>query len=314
MTVMAPSAASSIVTSVGIPSISKSESSFSLRASSGAIASTSPISPKYSLNDFSSRSDETKMSSIFVPFALSFFTVSVSCGVKRRHGGHQWALWYVAMCVTPCSRSAAMVVSPPLEVIKGPLSKTSASVGGIQGKPSGDPVTDSRPFVVIKFAPESRRTNDGMPRTLYFCESLPFNSRSLNGSANHGCSPQYSLNWSSSLSLETKMISNFLPSPVSFLYRSARTGVNPRQGGHQCAEKYNATHSLSASADAVSTSPVLPLSVAPTSSSKADIPLVLLASVCVSVFVYGVCVWCVAVCGLGTGVNTILYSAPTRPS
>lgn len=67
---------------------------------------------------------------------------------------------------------------------------------------------------------------------------LTLRSRSLKGSACHGISLKYSLKLFSSRSELTKMISMLWLFSFSLVYSWAKTGVNPRQGGHQCAEKY----------------------------------------------------------------------------
>merc|ERR550514_1045242 len=78
-------------TSVGMPSTSKAFESALLRSRSANGSASHGISEKYSAKLFSSRSDETKMSSRSSPFSLYALYASASFGVKPRHGGHQCA-------------------------------------------------------------------------------------------------------------------------------------------------------------------------------------------------------------------------------
>ena len=76
-----------------------------------------------------------------------------------------------------------------------PLSTSSPSashrVGGFHGNlaPFGSSITAERPSVVMSSpVSPSTITNVGIPRTLYFFDSVAFSLRSAYGSASHGIS------------------------------------------------------------------------------------------------------------------------------
>src|SRR3990167_2942436 len=120
-----------------------------------------------------------------------------------------------------------------------PNARISNSDFGFQGKlvPFLSERTASVPFAFKTEPSGFKMTRFGIPWTLNFFDSAAFLSLSEKGSAFQGISPKYSLKSASDLSDEMNTISKFFPSSVNFLYSSARTGVNPRHGGHQCAEK-----------------------------------------------------------------------------
>lgn len=86
--------------------------------------------------------------------------------------------------------SSTSTVSPSVPD-KNSEPNASQKLGGFHGKslPVGSSPTHSRPSVVM-VAPvsPSSTTNDGMPLTLYFLESLALISRALYGKASQGCS------------------------------------------------------------------------------------------------------------------------------
>ena len=79
-------------------------------------------------------------------------------------------------------------------------------------------------------------TSVGMPSTSNSFDSAPLRASPC-GTASHGISAKYSSKLCWSRSELTKITSKSRPAAFTFLYVSTSFGVNPRQGGHQCAEK-----------------------------------------------------------------------------
>merc|ERR1711977_537258 len=104
--------------------------------------------------------------------------------------------------------------------------------------PSGSASTAPLALLLVTVPSCSMMWKEGIPFTPNMVESCSFFLRSEKGSASHGIDSWYSLKAASSRSDEQKMISNGLPASCSFLYSLASSGVNPRHGGHQWAEKY----------------------------------------------------------------------------
>merc|ERR550514_187537 len=96
-------------------------------------------------------------------------------------------------------------------------------------------------IVALPFFSESSNTSEGMPLTPKAFESFSFWSRASYGRANQ-CSPmdwKYDAQALLSLSLETKAMEASGYFFSSSEKNATNFGVKPRQGGHQCAEKYN---------------------------------------------------------------------------
>mmetsp|Transcript_74394 Transcript_74394/g.159456 ORF Transcript_74394/g.159456 Transcript_74394/m.159456 type:complete len:259 (-) Transcript_74394:599-1375(-) len=143
-----------------------------------------------------------------------------------------------ADCCTLISQVShkAMTVGSSL-ILPAPLFRLDTGLGYHgNSAPVGSSLINGRPSLLMTDPSLSMIVTLGMPRTPNKLLSCSFRFRSLNSRASHGISLKYSLKALSSLSEETKTISN----PLAFksaLYHSAKRGVKPLQGGHQCALK-----------------------------------------------------------------------------
>eukprot|EP01139_Manchomonas_bermudensis_P004985 Amastigsp_a174521_437.p2 type:complete len:156 gc:universal Amastigsp_a174521_437:493-26(-) len=126
--------------------------------------------------------------------------------------------------------------------------------GGAHGKrsPAGSFITAPRASSLITAPSAPSTMSDGIPETLKSDERACRAERFAYGSASHGIDAKYPANSSGVLSDETNTIAR---RSLSRSNVAASLGVKALQGGHQCAEKYNATAVFPARASARGTSP-----------------------------------------------------------